>query len=472
MYPPQTSLIPVTVALARFAENNGFSSLYPYWYLGSTPFRFLTGPVTPWLLVGVRKLFSDASLFSLSIFLVGAGILLGSLGWGILAAKISKRKALGVAVGGLTLLLPFRLLSSFALNEVSLQLARSLLPFVLICFFWLFEKPRGRQKAVAVLATTFLLLTHTGILPALLIGIAALIFATGFKKGKFKKIARHIRLSFWVLLVSLALATFWYTPSFWQTLLLNPSIGGTSGWKAIFRLFELLRGLVPLVLAIFIVYFSGRVKSRLLLFSLIWTLTFAFLTLFRFIGDPAFWLDWSSWLAQIEIGAAFLVGMAISRFGLKPNLSLLAGLALFLASFLFTRQVYYLLRKPALITQRMPPVVASLEKLQEISGNKTVFLSGSTVFWANALYDISQVRGGRDEVAVHPTWDQASYELREGAGWEDSQRWVRELNIAFVLVHEPTSSEFYHDFKNTEKWEEFGELVWQEDGDRIYQVKK
>ena len=50
MFPTQTSLIPIGVALARFLGERGltaFSSNYPYWYLGTTPFRFLTGPVVP-----------------------------------------------------------------------------------------------------------------------------------------------------------------------------------------------------------------------------------------------------------------------------------------------------------------------------------------------------------------------------------------------------------------------------------------
>lgn len=48
MYPPQTSLMPVQVALARFLEQGGDIFVnYPYWYLGTTPFRYLTGPIPP-----------------------------------------------------------------------------------------------------------------------------------------------------------------------------------------------------------------------------------------------------------------------------------------------------------------------------------------------------------------------------------------------------------------------------------------
>ena len=53
MFPAQLSFIPVTVALTRFIEANGFVGTYPYWYLGTTPVKYLTGPVVPGVLVGL-----------------------------------------------------------------------------------------------------------------------------------------------------------------------------------------------------------------------------------------------------------------------------------------------------------------------------------------------------------------------------------------------------------------------------------
>jgi len=38
-------------------------------------------------------------------------------------------------------------------------------------------------------------------------------------------------------------------------------------------------------------------------------------------------------------------------------------------------------------------------------------------------------------------------------------------------VHTTASGEFYHDFKNVEIWEEIGELVKEERGDRLYKFK-
>ena len=58
MYPPQTSLIPAAVALTRYIAEHGFSGNYPYWYLGTTPVRYLTGPVVPNILIVLKNLFS------------------------------------------------------------------------------------------------------------------------------------------------------------------------------------------------------------------------------------------------------------------------------------------------------------------------------------------------------------------------------------------------------------------------------
>src|SRR3990172_178072 len=90
MYPSETSLIPVTVALARFVENNGLFSMmgqYPYWYLG-VPFRFLTGPIIPLLQLFFHRTFPNVSLFSITIYIVLFGFLLSAIGWGFLVGKI------------------------------------------------------------------------------------------------------------------------------------------------------------------------------------------------------------------------------------------------------------------------------------------------------------------------------------------------------------------------------------------------
>jgi len=506
MYPSETSLIPVTVALARFVENNGLFSMmgqYPYWYLG-VPFRFLTGPIIPLLQLFFHRTFPNVSLFSITIYIVLFGFLLSAIGWGFLVGKIqnSNFKIQIFGIGHLAfiilLVLPWRLFSSLTLNEASITLARNFLPWVLLAFWGNLKKgdmgDRGdwRKKVVAILALSTLLLVNTSILPIFLVGLTSLVLASSFKEGRFRGITKRIKSSLSLILYSLLLVTLWYTPGYWITVLANPSIGGASGIKVIFRILDLLKTSLPLVLAVITVYFTGKIKNRLTVFVLIWILTFGFLTLLRFIGDPDFWMDWTGVALLLSNFILSIPGRLKTRndkfqmtndqsnsksFGIGnllqgSKLRLTFIILILMLPFYLTWRFHLVLGRPKLISQDIPQGVQSLNKLAQIADQKSVFLSGSTVFWANAIYDIYQLRGGRDQVAVHPNWDKGAFELREGKDPEASLKWLNELNINYVLVHGPKSPEFYHDFRNINKWKYIGNVVWEDGGDVIYQIPK
>lgn len=472
MFPPQTSLIPVTVAFARFLETNGLSSFfghYPHWYLG-VPARYLFGPVVPALLLAIHKLVANVSLFDISIFLILFSLLASAVGWGVLAKRISGNQAIGISVSLFLLILPWRYLTSLALIETTHTLARNFLPFVFLAFWEFLKKTDKKKGMVAVGTLSFLLLINTSVLPILVVGMSALILAKAFRKGKIRRPEKYIKPSLIVLVVGLIVATFWYSPSFWLVVLTNPSIGGASGFKVILRLFDLLRAAIPLFLAILAVSFSGKIRSRLSVFGLTFTFTFLFLTVFRFIGDPDFWQDWTTWIYEVEIGLAFIIAR---KFQTNSELLLRRGVLiviLLIAPFIVSNYVYGLLGRPLLISSTIPKGVAGLEKLAEIVGNERVFLSGSTVFWANALYDFNQVRGGQDKVATHPFWDHAAFQLREGDSPELAKAWLEALGTPFVLVHGPKSAEAYHDFRNIEKWQDVGKIVWSGGGDAIMEA--
>jgi len=522
MYPPQTSLIPVTVALVRFFEERGFSAFfinYPYWYLSSTPYRYLTGPIIPIVSVTLHKLFSNVSLFDITIWLVIVTYLFSAFGWLVLFNRLTGYRSNKFTIYHLPftiflIILPWRLFSALALNEASFTIARNFLPWVLLAFWGAIGGKTNRTNKtyrniiIAVISLVLLLLINTSILPIFLVGLTSLVLASSFKEGKFRGIIRKVKLSLSLILYSLLLVTLWYTPGYWWTLFTNPSIGGASGVKVFFRILDLLKASIPLILAVIAVYFSGKIKNRLAVFVLIWILSFGFLTLFRFIGDPDFWMDWTTWFYELEVGVALLLfnfTLSISgrlktrndKFQItndqlnskvkfqnsKPQvksqnyLLLSFTFILLLLSFYLTWRIHLALGKPALVSQEIPQGVQSLEKLAEIAGDGStslttsrVFLSGSTVFWANALYNIYQLRGGRDQVAVHRDWDKAAYELREGGDSEASIRWLHELEISYVLVHGPKSGEFYHDFKSINKWRDIGRVVWEADGDIIYEI--
>lgn len=499
MFPPQTSLIPVTVALGRFAEEfinrEGWPAIrslgevwYPYWYLG-VPFRYLTGPIVPLILFIVRKVLPNVSLFDISIYLLGISLIIGAFGWGVLAGKISAKdgSASGeqkFGIGHLTfvilLILPWRYFSSLVLSEASEVIAKNFLPYALIAFIVYLKNKDRKHLCYAVLSLSALLLISTSVMPILLVGLASLILAVSFRKGKLRKITIYIKPALITLVLSLIMATLWYTPGYWLTVVLNPSIGGAIGYKVFLRIIDLLRALVPLALAFVAVSFSRRIKNRLSIFSLTWLFTFLFLTLFRFIGDPDFWQDWTSWVFELETGIALIVALPLVE-GLRKVVgektdavySSKIYIAVFVAlitPFLITKFIYSTIGKPSFISKKPPETVESLSVLASLAKGNRVFLSGSTVFWANALYDLTQVRGGVDKAARHPFWDHAAFQLREGENPELALAWLQTLGVEYVLVHGTASPEAYHDFRNLEKWNSVGQEIWQGGGDVIYKI--
>lgn len=483
MYPAQTSLIPVTVSVASFVERYGLKALmgnYPYWYLG-IPAKYLLGPIVPVFSVFVHNIFPNVSLFSITMYLVLVSLIIGACGWGLLVKKISGLKLLGVMITILLILFPYRYLSSLALSEASLVISKNLLPFVFISFWSYLKRKNNKNALIVILTTSFLFLINTGVLSVLVVGFASLAVSSSYKKGKIKGIEEKIRKLALIIIFSLALVTFWYTPDYWLEIITNPSIGGVSGLRLILRLFDLFRSAIPLVLAIIVIYFSSKIKSRLSIFSLIWMLTFSLLTVYRFIGDPDFWQDWTSWFYEIEIGVVLLTSIVISRFYqrlrnkevtfLKLRKTYLITAVIFITPFITSYYIYSILGGNILPKKNIPNGILSLKKLDQIVGDERVFLSGSTTFWANSLYSINQVRGGSDQVATHPYWDHAAYQLREGNDPKLARVWLEALGVSYVLVHTDKSFENYHDFRNLIKWPKAGELVWKESGDEIYKIK-
>jgi len=457
-------MIPVAVALARFIEAHGFGGNYPYWYLGTTPVRFLTGPVVPLLLIGLRKIFSFFSYFDVVYVLLVMSFLASSVGWGILAAKLSKNKNIGVIVGILVLILPWRWLSALTMAEPSIVFAKNLLPWGILSMSYYFTHKKIFTLILAILSVSFILLIHTAVLFPLVVGIAGLFIAT--REGKEdeegeENLVDFGKQAFFILGSALVLITLWYTPGFWWRVSMNLSIGGAAGLLALVNAVNFLKIFLPVASAILVLSFLKKESSPLAKFSLVWLLTFGGLTLFRFFANPNFWMDWTSWFFELEIGIA-LLGCATLK---KPVWWAMLLLPIILSVFIYGK-----LGTPALISSQLPTGIGSLVKLHELAGDKRVFLSGSTVFWANSLFDLSQVRGGRDEVAVDKRWRRVAYEMREGTDPQRTITLAKNLGVSYVLVHGSTSPEYYHDFKHVEKWESIGRKIWEERGDVIYSI--
>ena len=446
MFPAETSLIPATVALVRFYIENGFLVVfhnYPFWYLGSTPFKFLIGPIIPIITRFIGILLPNVSLFNILIYFVILSFVISAVGWGILVKKITNNKILTFLVVFIFLILPGKYFTAFGLEEATYIIARNLLPFL---FLFILEK----KKITSILFLSLILLINTSILTQSLVGIGAI----SLNLKAFKK-------NLALILYSLIVITFWYTPTYWLTILFNPSIGGLSLGKLSLRVFELVRSLLPVLLAFFVVRL-GKIKRPILeRFGLIWFGVFTFLTFYRFVADYDFWSDWTAWLPELEIGFAILFTYYYQAKSYKNILCII--LIILLPTYIIIKNISF----KNLITSSPPRYMQSIDKLSKLSDGKNVFLSGSSVFWVNAFYNINQVRGGKDQVSMHKTWDKASYEFREGDDVEKTFIWLKNLNINYVLVHTSESQEYYKDFQNIYKWNNVGEVVWQDNGDFI-----
>jgi len=476
MYPAQTSFIPVQIALARFLEQQGWPAIwrtnYPYWYLGTTPWRYLTGPILPFGLVGLRQLLPSLSFFDLFWGLLVFSWLLGGVGVFYLVRQLEGgRKVVSAWLTGFFwlfgLLLPFL----FRFSDGLFLVAFCLLPYFLIAYLGFLRKPNLLRAGAVVLTILVLVLTDTLILTPAILGAAVLLLTqVGWKKS-----GRRLKQSALLFLIALGLATWWYTPGYWLTVLRSPSFGG----KSLASVIAWLGKLLPTALALTLGAASGKLlrsRSKLALFTFYWLFIFGFLTVIRFLSDPDFWLDWSGYYLELQLGMAFLLAglvQKISRFKVCLTAIILLLTVLGWGS-IFNRYVWRTLQPGPgdAVEYRIGKQLSRV-----IKPGETVMLSGSSVFWLNAFSVsgwIAQVRGGVDRASVDPDWRAAAWEIREGADSAKSLAWLRKLKINYLVVHTSQSEEYYHDFKYPEKFENIAglEKIYEERGDRIYLVGK
>ncbi|MFZ5366462.1 MAG: hypothetical protein ACOZBZ_04225 [Patescibacteria group bacterium] len=520
IYPAQTSLIPVQVALVRFLEQNGLPSAfgnYPYWYLGTTPFRYLTGPILPGLCLALHRIFPAFNFFEIMFGVIGISWVFGAIGVYLLVISLANsstseeslppaprlRRAGRATVRGVLAavfylfgpIVPFL----FRFSDGIYLIAFSFLPFVYAQYAKFLRGEKRETAVLLCLLIAFVILLDSLIIPTLLLGMAAIFLA----QVGWKRVEEKLKSSLVFLFFSFLVATLWYTPSYWLTLLGAPSLGGIGVIGVIGELGKLL----PSALAIGAAVFSARFfkkKDLLRDFCFYWLFIFGFLTLVRFLSDPDFWLDWVSYNLELQLGLSILGGLLIGRLlghpnyirmkiiRINPNILVLSVLCLLCSVFwvlVVNRYVLGTLRRD--ITKTVEYRIGS--QLSQIAKpGERVFLSGSTAFWLNSLdfcpdrgktqietlknaekcTEIVQVRGGRDQASVDPNWRKAVWEIREGAVADDAERVLKTLKISYLVVHTEESEEFYHDFVYPEKFEEIRSLVkvYDRRGDIIYKV--
>jgi hypothetical protein len=506
IYPAQTSLMAVQIALARFVETGGpsaSSGLYPYWYLGTTPFRYLTGPVLPLILVGLHRILPSLTLFEVFFLVIGGCWVVGGIGVYSLVVSLAnsftsercsppseecirpprRRFALMAAVFylfGPILPLLFRFSNGLYL------IAFSFLPFALVVYLRLLRKWSLKLAILLVSLLTFVILLDSLIIPTLVLGMAAVFLAqVGWKRAEEK-----LKQTFLIFAFSILLSTLWYTPGYWLTLLGAPSLAGKGLFSVIGELTKLLPTALALVIAVVSVKFFKE-KNKLRDFCFYWLFTYVFLTLLRFLSDPDFWMDWISYGTELQLGLAVFGGMVVGRWASNANsmrmkiVRINANVLIIFIIWLFLFNKYVIETLQSDITQTVEYRIGK-ELDEKVRKGEKVFLSGSTAFWLNAFFDVAQVRGGVDQAAVDKDWREAVWEIRDGSTGastelsrtsspqegERSVEWLRKLGVTYLVVHTGASEEFYQDFRNPEKFESMVGLrkVYDKSGDRIYKI--
>ncbi len=466
MYPSETSLIPVSIALARFVAQYGVSAFdqwYGMWFAG-LPFRYAAEPVVPTLLAAVYRM-TNVPLFSLSIYFVVIVNVVSIVGWGILVRCLTGKWKPGFLMMLTLIVLPWRLFSSLYLSELSVLFAAALMPYVLIAYWNVVSSERSFLYSLfAVVLTTLLLLSNIGSSAILMIGVAACL-AIGWKI--YGDIDGSIKRVMIILMISLLVATLWYTPGYLITVINNPSLGGQSILTVFSQLTRIARGALPLIAALLVVYSVNSLRSSLSLFSTVWFGTFLFITVYRFISDYDFWMDWTRWFGELEIGIALVVVQSMVRYYDVFRYTKLMFASLIVFGFI-TISVYRSIRSPLIISSTNPEsIVNAFEVLGTNDGNR-VFLSGSDTFWLNSSSDIEQLRGGKELSSINNYWADASYQMREGKDPQLAKLWSDVFGIKTVVVHTSTSENYYHDFRFPEKWEIIAKHEYERGGDIRY----
>lgn len=519
MYPAQTSFIPLTVAIVKYiVEGGSVWGNYPYWYMGEIPFRYLTGPVVPTVILGLQALFAGSSLFDWSLVLVVVAWAVAALGWGFLAYQLSGEKKVGVVVGVLSLVLPWHIVSSLALSEVSVVLASSLGPWVMMAFARIKNgELRIKSLIPAILLFAFLLLVNTVASIPTILGLGILSFVL------YKHPVEGLKRAGLVIFLGGLLTVWWYDPGYWLKILFAPSFGGRSVVGSLLYVGDMARTLLPVALAFILVVWKVKPKNNFEKFAFLWLGSFIGLTFVRFVSNIHFWLDFSSWFGEIEVGLAMVLGILVQSFAYKKRLtdandlfdlddSSRSGLRqpqkvveVWDGVWSWLRQVFATFKTAPngfrlvliIIIIYLPigwglafanrdfwmprrnientvewQVADRLKKI--VKQNEIVFLSGTSAFWLNSFVNVGQVRGGADQVGLSSDLAKAVWEVRMGSNGQKSIDDLKKMGINYLVVHSNYSNEFYHDFENPEKFEGVDSLikVYGENGDIIYRVNE
>ncbi len=457
---PLTSLVPSVIELISFGEKNWpHIWWFPHWYLG-LPYRFLIGPIVPLLVVAMHSISPHISINHIYIGLVVVSHILSGLLIILFTRELGAGKRGSLFSGIFYLGLPFSLIL-FSIGNGLYQIAT----VMVIAGWWSWERYIKSEKlrwvyGAVTLGVVVLFINLSSFL-SFSIGLMLLILLSDKNKWFDKFVVLSLTLA-----TSVFLASSWYTPRFWLVLLSNPSFAGQPLIRITSWIIQIVLVLIPLVVGIWVVQKRYRLSSKLIRFTVIFLASFGFLTLIRFLSDIDFWIDWSGYGLELQIGLALLLPVLLSYLvKLRRWSFIVIGLSLTLC--LVNIGLFWnLFSKNAAEIKTYKKEIQDLINIDDHWGNQRIFLSGSPVFWLGSrVPGLLQVRGNRDEAATHKTWAMGAYEIREGQDNDLLLAWMKILGVSRLLLHTSESRDFFHDFKNVDRFSQLDVLV-ENDGDR------
>ena len=454
---PLTSLVPSIIEITTFISQNWpHIWWFPNWYLG-VPLRFITGPIIPLLLLILRSI-THISLTQLYIGILLVAELGGAVGLVVLNRSLGAGKVKTRLSTIYFLLLPLQLILFVFGNGLN-HLAIALLPWVLLSWNRFLQQQKKVWAFVSSgLIAISLLLSISSLLP-IIIGVVILWFINSQLHQREVNLVTALIMS----ATGLSLSTIWYTPRFWLILLGNPSFGGRPLSNVIPMIWQLFLGLAPVVLGFWVVQKKFQVKSKLNRFGFLFTLSFGFLTLIRFLSNVNFWQDWIGYGLELQLGLVLLLPQCVALFKPQIRRSLVLALVVvcLLLDGLLIRNFFIVDTKTLAYRQRI------VSQLGQISRGR-IFVSGSPVFWLGAAKEnLWQVRGGRDEVATHKTWNMGAYQIRQGERVDLVAAWLKIFGVSYLLTNNSDSYEYFHDFKNIDRFAGFT-IVEKKFGNTLY----
>lgn len=497
------------IARARFLEQGlGLGSWNRYWHLG-IPGNHIGSPVIPWLislLVSREGWESATEAFRLWRGMVAVGAVGSVVGVFLLVQELvggkkkeSNKSWVALVTAILLFLVPsslvlfpqiwkvtrqfgwpaWSLFSPFYLGDGQRTIGFVLVLLGLIVVWKLIRSWSDKQAVLLSFIGTLILLVDSLSFLTLLLWIAVLLLATVVRPQLQKEGFIKLTLRLFVFLLFGALLTsFWFTPSLVFNLIGAPSLGGKPFGLVAVGLVRRFAVLLPALLGVLAARKWLRKANSVTLVGLMGLLLFESLTLASFIADTDFWTDYSRFGRSLDLSMALLLSSLVigSR---RSNLIKFGLLVMFMVlglPFLLTRG--QLMQSEQVLSETVEyrsgkalewVFSGSCEDVRSCS--KRAYLSGSSVFWLNSWFDITQVRGGNNQGSVNDWWPHGSFQIREGIDPQLSGLWLEALGVSHLLVHGRNSEEIYHDFRFPAKFSEMEdwEAVWEDKSDSIWE---